>query len=178
MRKNLLSLLYVALGATLMAVSGMIYFPLAVPITLQTLVLYTILFLFGGKIGTQSVLVYIALGIVGLPVFSGFRGGIAHILDYGGGFIIGFVIASLVFWLLDGLFSERYRWLSATLSLLFLYATGVLWYAVVYTGEYSLVSIISLCVLPFLLPDAVKIFLAYLISRRLSKTIAKPTDKV
>lgn len=170
---GLVSLLEISLGAALMAVSSMLSISFAVPITLQTLALYIILFTLGGRKGCLATLVYISLGAFGLPVFSGFSGGVSRIFDYGGGFIVGFLIASLVFWLFDSLFlSGGLKPLSAAISLLALYTSGAVWYFVFYTGDISFFAVLSACVFPFVIPDAIKIFVAYLISKRLSLAVA------
>ena len=85
----------VSLGAALLAVSSWIAVGAPITVTMQTFSLSLILILLGGKKGTVATLLYLAIGAVGLPVFSGFRGGIGHILSESGGFIFGFVLFSL-----------------------------------------------------------------------------------
>ena len=62
--------------------------------------LFLALLTLGGKGATVSVLVYLALGAVGLPVFSGFRGGFGTLLGVTGGFLWGFAFGSILYWLL------------------------------------------------------------------------------
>ena len=78
-------LAYTALMAVVLCICSWITVPFAVPFTMQTFAVFCSLLLLGGKLGTLSIGVYILLGMVGLPVFSGFRGGIGHIIGPTGG---------------------------------------------------------------------------------------------
>lgn len=74
-------LCFCAIGAALIAVCAWISIPADVPFTLQTFAIFAVCGLLGGKRGTVSVLVYLLLGAVGAPVFAGFRGGFASLID-------------------------------------------------------------------------------------------------
>ena len=80
-----------ALMAVIMAVCSWISIPTEVPFTLQTFAVFCALLLLGGRNGFFSVLVYILLGAVGIPVFAGFSGGMGVILGTTGGYIVGFL---------------------------------------------------------------------------------------
>lgn len=86
------SLVYIAMFTAVMAVLSQIYIPMptGVPVTLQTFAVALTGAVLGWKKGMCSMVVYILLGMVGVPVFSGFGGGISHLLNYTGGFIYGF----------------------------------------------------------------------------------------
>ena len=102
-RFRTLDLAYIALFAVLMAVCAWITLPLPKPLvqfTMQTFAMFMALTVLGGRRGLYAMLVYLLLGAVGIPVFSGFRGGIGVLLDTTGGYIIGFVGAALLYWLL------------------------------------------------------------------------------
>ena len=173
---GLRELVYTALASALIAVSALITVPLpsAVAITLQTFGVYFALFFLGGRLGCIAVTLYIAIGAVGLPVFSGFSGGVGRLLDASGGFIVGFLLSALVYWLLTSIFCEKYRLLFAFLSLLILYVTGTLWYTLVYVGgSLDILTALAACVLPFVIPDAVKILLADLLAKRLCSIMKK-----
>ena len=101
-RFRTLDLAYIALFAVLMAVCAWITIPLPKPLvqfTMQTFAMFMALTVLGGRRGLYTMLVYLLLGAVGIPVFSGFRGGIGVLLDTTGGYIIGFVAAALLYWL-------------------------------------------------------------------------------
>jgi biotin transport system substrate-specific component len=170
----------IAIASALLCVSAFISIPLWVPITLQTLVLFLSLFILGGRSASISVAVYIALGALGLPVFSGFSGGIGRLFDLTGGYIFGMLLASLLWWLLDSLLPRRnvYKILCSVCALLVIYLTGTLWFAFSYAdGGKSLGAILITCVAPFVIPDCVKLYLAHIISKRYLKIYSNKTDK-
>ena len=130
----------------------------------------------GGKRGTLAVLVYLALGMAGVPVFAGFQGGMGCLLGSTGGYLIGFLFLALVMWAGERLSGGR-RWalaLSMALGLLVCYAFGTAWFMAVYartTGQIGLWTALSWCVFPFVLPDAAKLALALVLSRRLAAAV-------
>ena len=177
-RISVYDLVMVALFAALIAVCAWITVPGAVPFTLQTMGVFLAVGLLGGKRGTASVLVYILLGAVGMPVFSGFSGGVGRLLGTTGGYIIGFLVAALAMWAMEAIFGKAKRVLpgSMLLGLLLCYTFGTVWFLVLYTqtkGAISVASVLSMCVIPFILPDLLKIALALLLTSRLSKFIKK-----
>ena len=168
-------LCFCAIGAALIAVCAWISIPADVPFTLQTFAIFAVCGLLGGRRGTVSVLVYLLLGAVGAPVFAGFRGGFASLLGTTGGYLVGFVPLTLI-----NAFAQarwgRGQWvfvLSAVVGLLVCYAFGTAWFLIVYTrtGAITLGVVLAKCVLPFLLPDAVKLALAALLRARLYRRI-------
>ncbi len=160
----------VAFFAALMCVSAFIYIPLPVPITMQTLVVFSALFILGGRNGSIAVFIYIALGALGLPVFSGFSGGISRLFDATGGYILGMLLASLLWWLLDSILPKKpsFKILNSLLALFVIYLFGTLWFVFIYAGgEKTLGAVLLSCVVPFLIPDLIKLYLAYYISRKI-----------
>ena len=169
-------LCYTALCGALISVTALISIPLpsAVAITLQTFGIYFSLFFLGGRLGTASTVLYILLGAVGLPLFSGFTGGVSRLFDATGGFIFGFAFAALIYWLTVFIGGERVKILAAVISILALYLIGALWYSSVYLGEEGgFAAALTVCVLPFIIPDAIKISLAYIISKRLTRALRR-----
>ena len=164
-------LCYMALMAVLIAVCSWITVPSVVPFTLQTFAVFCALELLGGARGTTAVLVYLLLGAAGLPVFHGFTGGLGILLGTTGGYLLGFLLTGLIYWLFERLGSSL--WLRVTALLLGLalcYAFGTLWFMEVYSranGALSLTTALGWCVLPFLLPDGAKLVLALLLAARL-----------
>lgn len=132
--------------------------------TMQTFGVLLALGVLGGKRGAAAIACYLLLGAMGLPVFSGFRGGIGAILGPTGGYLFGFLLTALLYRLL-----ERLGTLPAMIAgLLGCYACGTLWYMVYTDGGLALV--LSQTVLPYLIPDALKLSLALKISKRLKKS--------
>lgn len=160
-----------ALMAVLIAVCSWISVPTAVPFTLQTFAIFCTLELLGGARGTLAVAVYLLLGAAGLPVFHGFTGGLGVLLGTTGGYLLGFLLMGPVYWLFERL--GRSLWLRTAallLGLLLCYAFGTLWFVSVYSrtgGAISAATALGWCVLPFLLPDGLKLVLALLLTARI-----------
>ena len=153
-----------ALFAAMMALCAWIGVPLGHTVfTMQTFGVLLALGLLGGKRGTVSILCYLLLGAAGLPVFSGFRGGIGAILGPTGGYLWGFLAAGLTFWL----FEKWSRPLAMIAGIIACYACGTVWY-MTYTGG-ALEAVLAQTVLPYLIPDAVKLILALRLTRRLKR---------
>ena len=108
-------------------------------------------------------------------VFSGFGGGIGVLAGVTGGYIVGFIFTALIV----GLVADRFKGilplaLSMLGGILCCYAFGTIWFMIVYTrstGAIGLVSILSKCVFPYILPDLIKIALGILLTKRLRKYI-------
>ena len=169
-------LAYVAVCAVLMAVCSWISIPAAVPFTLQTFAVFCSLGFLGGKRGTAAILVYLLLGALGIPVFAGFSGGIGILFGTTGGYLLGFILMGLVYWLGERLSmdSRNVRIISMILGLLLCYAFGTAWFMFVYarqSGAIALGTALAWCVIPFLLPDLVKLALALLLSGRLRRAL-------
>ena len=166
-------LVYVALFAVLIAICAWISVPTTVPFTLQTFGIFLTVGLLGGKRGSMAVLVYILLGAAGIPVFSGFTGGIGRLLGNTGGYIVGFLASALVMWALEKVMGRK-PWALAiqmVLGLIVCYAIGTVWFMVVYSGTsgaVGLMTVLGWCVIPFIIPDLIKIALALVLTKRLS----------
>lgn len=168
---------FIAMFAVIIAVCSWISVPLTVPITLQTFGVFAALGVLGGKKGTIAVIVYVLLGAVGLPVFAGFKLGIGTLLGTTGGYIIGFVLSGIVYWAITDKFGTKLAVtvIAMALGLLVCYAFGTAWFMIVYTGSKGTVTLWSAlgwCVFPFIIPDAIKIALAILVSERVGKYAA------
>ena len=162
---------YIGLFTVLIAICSWISIPTVVPFTLQTLGIFLTVGLLGGKRGTISIIVYILLGAVGVPVFSGFSGGAGIIAGNTGGYIVGFLFSALIMWGMEKLFGKSYTVLGLSMmtGLIVCYTIGTMWFITVYThntGDIGVLSVLGLCVFPFIIPDLIKTGIAlYLISR-------------
>lgn len=163
----------VGLFAALMAVCAWISIPVGpVPVTLQTFAVFLSAALLGSKRGTLAVLVYILLGVVGLPVFARF----STLNPVTFGYVLGFLPLGMLTAAAEKLFPKKAFALplGMVLGLLVCYLIGTVWfyYVMHFRGtEYSIGKILSVCVTPFLLPDLVKLGAAYFLSRKLSKVV-------
>ena len=154
-----------ALLAAAMALCAWVGVPLGHTVfTMQSFGVLLALGLLGGKYGTASILCYLLLGVVGLPVFSGFRGGIGAILGPTGGYLWGFLLTGLAYWTL-----EKWSRLSAMIAgLIVCYICGTIWY-MVYTGG-ALAAVAAQTVAPYLIPDAIKLILALRLTKRIKNS--------
>lgn len=145
----------------------------AIPISLTTLVIYFSLYLLGTKKATISYLVYMLLGICGLPVFSGFTGGIAKLFSNTGGYIIGFLFMAVIAGLMIEKFPKQYvlHVLGMIVGTLVCYAFGTAWF--MFLTKTTLMAALVACVFPFLLWDFLKILLAVLVAPHIRKALNK-----
>ena len=166
---------YIAMMAVILCVCSWLTIPFTVPFTMQTFAVYCALLLLGGRRGLLAIGLYILLGLVGLPVFSGFQGGPGHLLGLTGGYIIGFLFTGLGYLLMESkLRSLGFlpRILLLALDLLPCYLVGTLWFTAVsrlHGSEIGFFSALGLCVVPYILPDLLKVVLAERICARVGK---------
>lgn len=152
-----------ALFAALLAVCAWLSVPIGdIAFTMQTFGVFLALGVLGGKWGSISILIYLALGAVGMPVFAGFRGGLGVLLGVTGGYIWGFLATGLVYWGLEKLNKP----LAMGLGLVACYVCGCLWFSV-YAGGAGFVGAVVKCVVPYLIPDLCKLVLAAKLASRL-----------
>lgn len=162
---------YIALMAVVIALCSWISVPAAVPFTMQTFAVFCALLLLGGRRGTFAVALYILLGAFGLPVFSGFRGGIGALLGPTGGYIVGFLLCAVLYWIFEGKLKDIVLLIIGNLVC---YLFGTVWFVYVYSSGGKAITFgaaLMLCVVPYLLPDAIKMLLAFVLSRRVKKLI-------
>lgn len=142
-----------------------------VPLSLATLAIYFTVYVLGAKLGTLSTLIYILLGFVGLPVFSGFSAGPAKLLGPTGGYIIGYLFMALI----CGFFIDRFLnkiymcFFGMVLGTAVLYAFGTAW--LMYQGHLSLTAALTAAVIPFLPGDLVKIIIVMLLGPVIRKRL-------
>jgi len=176
---------YCAVFAAIIAVLAQISIPLpgGVPLTLQTFGIMLAGIVLGAKKGCLSVIIYILLGLVGLPVFAGFKGGAASVFGPTGGFIISFWAVSLCSGI--GYFLAKRAYANtnnkALLYVLTLagilvgavlnYIVGIVWFSSI-TGN-TMTAALQMCVLPFIVTDLIKVILALFIGPVLNRALAK-----
>ncbi|MER0122696.1 biotin transporter BioY [Streptococcus sp. ZJ93] len=172
------SLIYSAIGAGLIAVLSQIVLPIGpVPFTLQTLAVGLIASLYSPKEAITSLLLYLLLGAIGLPVFAGFSGGIASLFGPTAGFLWGFLLYTGVTALVTSAQSSRGHIFLANLTgdtLCFL--SGSLVFS--FITHSNLEKTLALIVLPFLIPDLFKILIITMVHRPLSRILYSSKMKV
>jgi len=146
---------YIALFASLLVICTWIAVPTQPPFTMQTFAVFCASLCLGRR-AAISVGVYLALGALGVPVFALWSGGIGHLAGPTGGFILGFLPAAF---------------LPDPAGMLLCYALGTFWYAYTTGGTGTVTAALLSCVLPFLVPDGIKIVLAAVLSRILVRHV-------
>ena len=163
----------IAICAAAMAVCAWVTVPSTVPFTLQTMGVFLSLRLLGGRNGTIAVAVYILLGLVGLPVFSGFQAGAGVLLGPTGGYIVGFLFIGLIYWLGEPL--KPGRIVSCALltgGLAVCYAFGTAWFIRVNAAKGKTLTVLTslgICVFPYIVPDLLKLAASEVIAWRVLK---------
>ena len=212
----------------MIAAGAWITVPAAIPFTMQTFCIFLTLYILGGANGTKAILLYLLLGAIGLPVFSGFKAGLSVLAGPTGGYLIGFIFIGLSYRLGERIFSRsdsgsglangasrlsgtgsglangvsrvsgtgsssadgadfnagygsgnvasrlrerRGKFLFLILGLCICYAFGTGWFVYISNSGSSSVSILqalSLCVLPYIIPDLIKLLLASKLSAKLA----------
>lgn len=163
-----------ALMTAVMCILGPMSIPIgAVPISFTNFVIYLTIYLLGTKLGTLSYCLYLLLGFAGIPVFSGYTGGIAKLAGPTGGYLIGFIFMAVIF----GVFLKKSHnkiglpVLGMIMGTLVAYLFGTVWFII--EMKCTLMYALSVCVLPFLIGDAVKILLASKIGPLIRNTLSK-----
>lgn len=148
-----------------------------VPISLATFAVYVASATLGWKRGSLAVAIYVLLGAVGIPVFAGFTGGVNIVAGVTGGYIIGYIPCAL----LTGLVADKKpgrMWaypIGMLLGTLACYALGTAWFMV--QTQNTLSSALLLCVLPFLVGDAIKMIAATMLAYQLRKPLNRIMEK-
>lgn len=163
-----------ALMAAVMCILGPLVIPIGpVPISLTNLAVYFAVILLGTKFGTLSFVLYLIIGTIGLPVFSGYAGGFAKLAGPTGGYLIGFIFMALI----EGAFIYFFKGktvftiIGMVLGTVVCYAFGTAWFCVIM--KTGVISALSLCVFPFLIGDAAKIAAAVIFGGLLRKRLIK-----
>lgn len=175
-RSKTFDMVYIAVFAVLIAICSWISIPTLVPFTMQTFALFLAVGTLGGRRGTMAVLIYLLLGAVGIPVFAGFSAGMGVLLGNTGGYLIGFIFSALLMWAMEALLGKK-TWvlgLSMLLGMVVYYVFGTVWFMVVYaknSGPIGLATVLSWCVIPFLVPDLIKAALALFLTKHLAKAV-------
>ena len=130
----------------------------------------------GTKRGTISVVVYILLGLVGVPVFAGFSGGLGIVIGPTGGYIVGFVFTALIIGALMNLSKKKSETVKIVITVVSMilgdvacFIIGTIWFMIVYQCDFA--AALMMCVVPYLIFDGCKILLASILVNRLHKYV-------
>ncbi len=144
----------------------------AVPISLGILAIYFDVYVLGMKRGTVSVLLYILLGLIGVPVFAAYTAGPQKLFGATGGYIIGYIFLALIFgWFVDHYEKIYWQALGMILGVVVCYAFGTVWFSIIY--KTTIGAALSMCVIPFIVPDLLKMAVALIAGPILRKSLKK-----
>ena len=163
-----------ALMAAVMCVLGPLTVPIgAVPISLANFVICLTAWLLGPKFGTLSVAVYLCIGLIGVPVFSGYGAGLAKLAGPTGGYLVGYLLLALI----GGLFIEKSNGnpvvsgIGLVLGDAACYVLGTAWF--VFQMRCELGYALSVCVYPFIALDLAKIVVSCVVGALLRKRLVQ-----
>ena len=157
----------VGLFVAIISVCAQICIPVSVPITLQTFAIMLALGLLSEKKAFFAIFAYLLLGAVGVPVFSAFRGGLGVLLSPTGGFLFGFLLMPVIHYLFCRARgkSRRSRVIALAFGIIVCFLVGTVWFC--FTSNVGFVEGVTVCVLPFILPEALKLLLAVYLSEKI-----------
>lgn len=159
-------MIFAALFAALTAAFGWFKIPLPftpVPITLQTLMVLLSGAVLGSKFGALAMIIYLILGVIGLPVFSGGSSGFGALLGPTGGFLLSFPVAAFVVGKLAKTKKLSMLLFAMFIATLIIYTMGAVQGSIV--TRLGLNAIFIGWILPFIIGDAIKLLLAALIAK-------------
>ncbi len=161
----------VSIFGALLCIISPIAIPIGtIPITFSMLVIYVIGALFSPFKALLTVLVYLFMGLIGLPVFSGYVGGPSVLLSPTGGFLIGYILCVLVISIIVKIKDKPVIYpVAMALGTMICYLVGTVYY--MYIMDASLIESLVICVIPFIIFDIIKIVFATIISIILKKKI-------
>lgn len=174
-----------AMFVAIIAVCAWIAIPISeISITLQTMAVCLAAALLGWKRGLIAVVAYILLGLVGVPVFTGFKGGVAVLAGVTGGYIIGFLFTALIVGIVSDVLKKLvvnkvltavFLAVAMVVGIIICYAFGTGWFVIVYGAKNSesitVSAALAMCVFPYIVPDLVKVAVAVSLSVILKRFI-------
>ena len=166
---------YTMVITALMAAVTCILAPLSIPIgpipiSLTNFAIYLSLYLLNWKMGTLSYIIYLLVGLVGLPVFSGFTGGVGKLAGPTGGYIIGFIpMAIIAGIIIDKCNNRVIQILGMVLGTAICYAFGTAWFCI--QAGYTVSAALAVCVIPFIPADLIKMVIAMIIGPEIRKRL-------
>jgi len=173
-KTNVYRMAIIGVMAAVICILGPLSIPIGVvPVTFTNLAIYFSLYALGMKRGTMSYIIYMLIGFIGLPVFSGFGGGPSKIIGPTGGYLIGFIFMALI----SGFFIDKYfdKWYMCftgmVLGMSVCYVFGSMWLS--YQASISAAQAFAMGVIPFIPGDLIKILIASFLGPVIRKRLIK-----
>ena len=170
-RSNTYAMTMTALMTAVTCILAPLSIPIGpVPISLTNFAIYLSLYLLDWKKGTISYFIYLLLGFAGLPVFSGFTGGVAKLAGPTGGYIVGFIpMAIIAGFVIDHCKKRWVQLVGMIVGTMICYALGTVWFC--FQANYTVSAALAGCVIPFIQADLIKIVLAMSIGPEIRKRL-------
>lgn len=160
--------------AAVTCILGPLSIPIGIiPISFTNLAVYFAIYALGWKKGTISFLIYLLMGLIGVPVFSAFSSGPAKLFGPTGGYLIGFIFMAIV----SGIFIDKFygKWylhlIGMVVGTAISYLFGTTWLA--YSAGMEFTAAIGVGIIPFIPGDLVKIIIALLVGPQIRKQLIK-----
>ncbi|OBR96797.1 biotin transporter BioY2 [Clostridium ragsdalei P11] len=173
-KSNVYQMAIIGVMAAVICILGPLSIPIGVvPISFTNLAIYFVLYTLGMKKGTISYIIYMLIGFVGVPVFSGFTGGPSKLLGPTGGYIIGFIFMALIAgFFIDVFFDKWYLcFVGMVLGTAVCYVFGTIWLS--YQTNISISAAFAAGVIPFIPGDLAKILIATFIGSKIRKQLIR-----
>ena len=176
--KNILRLknsILVALFSVIILICSRIAIPTVIPFTMQSFGVFLTLGILGGKKGCLSLLLYLTLGLIGIPISATGEAGFALFVGPTAGYFIGWILCGIIFWIFESRMGNRNktRLIFLSLGTVLCYISGTVWFVFVYAYNTPIGLWSALCyyVFPFVFFDAAKLIIANIIADKLHKKI-------
>ncbi len=171
---NVYQIVFIGIMSAIICILGPLSFPIGVvPISFTNLAIFFVLYILGMKKGTISYIIYLLIGLTGIPVFSGFSGGPSKLLGPTGGYLIGFMFMALI----AGFFIDKFfdKWflciIGMVLGTTICYILGTIWLS--YQANMSIGAALIAGVIPFIPGDLIKIFIAAYLGPQIRNRLVK-----
>lgn len=176
-KKDFKKSVFAATFAALLAIISQIVIPtpIGIPVTLQTFAIALYSFIAGPVFAVLAVSVYLGLGLIGLPVFSGFTGGLGALFGFTGGFLWGFIFLAVFCGMSVKLNSRALQIVLSFFGLIICHLCGILQFTLLHKTEFWS-SFLSIS-LPYIFKDVICILAAFLVSPGIKNKIEKIVDK-
>ena len=166
----------ISLFTAVISICSWLTIPAAVPFTLQTFAVFCSMFILGGKRSLISATLYLMLGAIGIPVFSGMRGGIGVLLGGTGGYIFGFFFCTLAYLIITEIFGSGKitRLFAAVSGICVCYFFGTVYFVILHMNKENPISFgtaLLTCVVPYVGWDIIKLVTAFIVSERIRGVI-------
>lgn len=172
---NTKQLIRISMMTAVLVVLTQISLPVGpVPFTLQTLAVLLCGFILGPRDGFISVLVYILLGAIGVPVFAGFSGGFSKIVGPTGGYLFSFLLSAIIAGYIYAKSPKRTSlYIAGLLSFAVTHTLGIAWF--IFITRMPFAKALPLVFYPFIIPDLVKLVIAVNLGFEVRRRVPSPS---